>query len=219
MRSNAPKMNPMRRFVSRLRRDEAGAVLVEATVALSIIFVFVLGSIDFLTALYEWNAASKAIAMGARIAAVSSPVASDLSSITGLEGGATPGDPMPDFGTYTCTGDGNCSVGAFNAAAFNTIFYGRGSGACNDAVGAYYNGMCDQLGPPVLKPENVVISYAYSGLGYAGRPGGPVPTITVSLQNMTFQLFFLGGLLGLNNIPMPSMATSITGEDLSSNAP
>ena len=28
-----------------------------------------------------------------------------------------------------------------------------------------------------IKPENVVVEYVHTGLGYAGRPGGPIPTI------------------------------------------
>ena len=33
---------------------------------LTIFFVFVLGSVDFLMAMYQWNAASKALQLGAR---------------------------------------------------------------------------------------------------------------------------------------------------------
>ena len=39
-----------------------------------IIFLFLLGAIDFLFAFYQWNAAAKAVQVGARIAAVSTPV-------------------------------------------------------------------------------------------------------------------------------------------------
>ena len=65
---------------------------------LVIMFIFVLGSVDFLMAMYQWNAAAKAVQIGARIAAVSDPVASDVNAITGLEGGAIPGTvPPPAF--------------------------------------------------------------------------------------------------------------------------
>jgi len=77
--------------------------------------------------------------------------------------------------------------------------------------------MCDVF--PRVTPANVVVSYVYSGLGFAGRPGGPVPTVTVSLQNLTFQFFFLGDLMGFSNLTIPPLTTTITGEDLSSNAP
>ena len=78
-----------------LWRDERGGVLVETTVMLGILFIFILGSVDFLMAMYQWNAASKAVQVGARIAAVSTPVANGFIAITGLEGGADAGDIPP----------------------------------------------------------------------------------------------------------------------------
>ena len=78
-------------------------------------------------------------------------------------------------------------------------------------------GMCDFF--PALEPENVVIRYTATGLGYQTRPGGSIPTITVSLQNVNFQFFFLSGLLGFDDITMPSMLSTVTGEDMSSTAP
>ena len=52
-------------------RDETGSVLVEVTVVMTIMFVFLLGSIEFLFVFYQWNVASKAVEIGLRIAAVS----------------------------------------------------------------------------------------------------------------------------------------------------
>src|SRR5262249_1098875 len=72
---------------------------------------------------------------------------------------------------------------------------------------------------PRITPANVKIVYAQTGLGYAGRPGGPMPTITVSLQNLPFQFFFLRGLMGFHDFQIPSSTVSLTAEDLSSRAP
>jgi Flp pilus assembly protein TadG len=44
-----------------LLRDQRGAVLVEVTIMLSITLVLVMGAIDFLLLLYQWNAAAKPI--------------------------------------------------------------------------------------------------------------------------------------------------------------
>jgi Flp pilus assembly pilin Flp len=211
----------------RLLRDETGAALVEATVMMAIVLTFVLGSVDFLFAFYQWNAAAKAVEMGARIAAVSTPLANGLNSLSTsvLSSSLHLGDTMPSF-TVTCNagGGGGCScsgtcsgVSGFNASALNDIVYGRGNAACGDATSFYDAGMCDIF--PRIQPANVQIVYAQTGLGYAGRNGGPVPTITVSIQNLPFQFFFLGGLLGFANINMPGLQTTITGEDLSSVAP
>jgi hypothetical protein len=76
--------------------------------------------------------------------------------------------------------------------------------------------MCDIF--PRITAANVVIVYAQTGLGYVGRPNGPVPTISITLQNLPFQFYFLGGLMGLSKINIPAVA-SIGGEDLSSGAP
>ncbi len=201
----------------KIRRDETGGVLVEATVMLTIMFVFVLGSVEFIMAMYQWNAAGKAVALGARVAATSTPVDSSFSSVTGMEGGLAPGTAPPaTFATRTCNGTGSCTNGTYSAAAMNVIVFGRKSlGACPSG-GVYCAGMNDLFGR--IQAQHVVVAYAYSGLGYAGRPGGQVPTITVSLQNLQFQFFFLGGLMGFNNLAIQSI-TTITGEDLSSAAP
>src|ERR1700732_4335862 len=86
-------------------RDENGAVLVEVTVVMTIMFVFILGSIEFLFALYQWNAATKAVQIGARIAAVSDPVAAGLDnlSIAIVSASVPPGSAMPSFNIH-CAG-------------------------------------------------------------------------------------------------------------------
>jgi Flp pilus assembly pilin Flp len=217
-------------MVLRFARDNNGAVLVEATIMMTIMFVLILGSVDFLFAFYQWNAAAKAAQVGARIAAVSDPVATGLNGLSARIVGTAlrPGSAMPPFrvtcdgGTATCSCDGACiGVGGYNATAMDTIVFGRGSMACGDATSSYTAGMCDIFDR--ITPANVRIVYtqpaAPAGLGYAGRPAGPVPTIRVSLQNMPFRFFFLGALLGFRDIQIPEVPTTITGEDLYSCSP
>ena len=67
-----------------LLRDQQGSVLVEVTIMLSVTLVLVLGAIDFLLLFYQWNAAAKAVQIGARLAAVSDPVASGLNSLAAI---------------------------------------------------------------------------------------------------------------------------------------
>ncbi len=219
----------------RFARNQDGSVLVEATVMMTIIFVFVLGGIDFLFAFYQWNAASKAVQLGARIAAVSDPVAQGLKGLSTAVVGTSgnPGDQtMPSFTVTcdghaaTCTCTGTCTgmaTNSYNAAAMDTIVYGRNnSGACNNAGGVYFAGMCNMF--PGLTPDNVKIVYtspgnANGGLGYVGRPDGPVPTVQVSLQRVNFTFYFLGGLLGFGQRqvgPSATSPTTTTGEALSS---
>ena len=214
----------------RFTRDNNGGVLVEATIMITMMFVLVLGSIDFLFAFYQWNAATKAVQVGVRIAAVSDPVAKGLNGLSAgvVSASLRPGSAMPSFtvtcdgGTAICNCQGACKgVGGYNATAMQTIVFGRGSMACGDATSLYTAGMCDIFAR--ITPANVRIVYtqpaAPAGLGFAGRPGGPVPTIKISLQNMPFRFFFLGDLLGFRNIQIPGATTTMAGEDLYSCAP
>jgi Flp pilus assembly pilin Flp len=207
-------------------RDQQGSVMVEVTIMLSITLVLVLGAIDFLLLFYQWNAAAKAVQTGARLAAVSDPVASGLNNLSQavMSASVPPGAAMPNFvvtcdgRTATCTCNGvNACRGGYDRAAMNTIVFGRGSSSCSDAKSADVVGMCDIF--PRITPANVKIVYAQTGLGYAGRPGGPMPTITVSLQNLPFQFFFLRGLMGFHDFQIPASTVSLTAEDLSSRAP
>jgi hypothetical protein len=206
-------------------RDEHGGVLVEATVLIPIIFTFVLGSVDFLFAFYQWNAAAKAAELGARIAAVSTPVIGGLQNVTGTGSSSFPSpQPVPYFKVTCSSVSSSCScvgactgVAGYNAAAMNTIIFGRGSSACGDATSSYYAGMCDIFKRVALDSGHVRIVYEQTGLGYLGRAEGPVPTITVSLQDLPFEFYFLGGLMGFADIPNIPASATITGEDLNSN--
>lgn len=191
-----------------------GAVLLEFTLIVSLLMVFTCGMVDFSFALYQWNAAAKATALGARLAAVSDPVAGPNTTPSYFS--TLP--PTTAF-TIVCS-DGSCSGGGtYDPTAMNTIVYGRGKTACGTVTTGQLAGMCDVY-PGVnigkVKVTYQQSAYAVSGLGYASRSGGPVPTITVELTGVTFNLVFLNTLLGLAPIAMPPMRTTITGEDLSS---
>jgi TadE-like protein len=208
--------------------DQQGSVMVEVTITLSITLVLVFGAIDFLLLFYQWNAAAKAVQIGARLAAVSDPVASGLNNLSQavVSASVPPGAAMPNFVvtcdgrtvTCTCSGVNACrGIKGYDGAAMNTIVFGRGSSSCSDAKSGDGVGMCDIFSR--ITPTNVKIVYAQTGLGYAGRPGGPTPTITVSLQNLPFQFFFLRGLMGFHDFQIPASTVSLTAEDLSSRAP
>ncbi|MER9529722.1 pilus assembly protein [Mesorhizobium sp. M0309] len=201
--------------------SESGATMVEMAIAMPLLLTLLLGFVDFGYAFYQWNAANKAVQAGARLAQISGPVASGLS----LEA-KTPSDSL-DVGkavpantyNYICTASAagvascTCGTGATcqdlkaSQAAFDFIYTGSGS----------RSGMHTFL--PMLPKSEVRIQYQASGLGYWTRPNGPVPTITVSIENHQFQFFFLGGLLGFGNLTMPSMLSTVTGEDMKSSYP
>jgi Flp pilus assembly protein TadG len=209
-------------------RDESGAALIEFTAAVFTFFIILFGVVEFANVFYQWNAATKAVQLGARLAAVSDPVSSDLLTLTGMEDGALPGATMPAF-DRVCNSDsitgatGACTGGIYDAtsaAAMQTIVFGRCQTGVDcprtTCVGSGANiGMCNIF--TRVTPLNVSVRYQYTGLGYAGRPGGPVPTITVSLIGttpLTYDFILIGGLAGLSSMQLPSFATTVTGEDL-----
>jgi Flp pilus assembly protein TadG len=203
--------------LKRLREDTSGAAFLEFTVFATVFFGILFGIIEITLAFYQWNAGTKAVQLGARLAAVSDPVSSELAVATWDVDGYDPGDfvAMADGYTIECSGAGAGSCtgsGVYNAAAMNTLVYGRGDAACGQAKTSEYAGMCDLFWR--VTPENVRVIYTYTGLGYAGRPGGPVPSIRVELVDIPFQFYFLSALLGDETIDIPGLSSTISGEDL-----
>ena len=191
--------------------------MVEMAIALPLLLILTLGFVDFGYAFYQWNAGDKAVQVGARLAAISTPVTAALASaVSTFPTGKSPGD-IVTAGTYDYT----CTANAAGTASCSSC----ASGVCSSVAATQLNfdliysgdasrpGMVSFL-PTLLKSE-VKIEYAATGLDYWTRPGGPVPTIKVSIVNHPFQFFFLGGLLHFASITMPDMHSTVTGEDLS----
>jgi Flp pilus assembly protein TadG len=204
--------------LSRLLKDEFGAAMVEMAIVIPLLLTLTLGFVDFGYAFYQWNAADKAVQVGARLASNYNPIAPGLvNAVATLPSGDSPGDPVA-AGTYDyiCTASsagtascqncmgGKCTAAAADQDAFNLLFTGDSGRP----------GMQTFL--PTLQKSELRVEYAATGLDFWTRPGGPVPTITISIVNHPFQFFFLGGLLGFANITMPDMHSTVTGEDLSS---
>lgn len=210
----------------RFYKDEIGAAMVEMTIAITLLLTLTLGFVDLGHAFFQWNAATKAVQVGARMASISEPVAGALVNAGPID---VPGRPMEaetSYGPYECRYVGaspSCTNGGnFSTTSFNRIFRGDTGGNANDdscpKTGLNQRpGMCHFF--PGLRRNNVVISYTASGLGYQTREGGQVPTITVSLQNLKFKFFFLGGLLNFGDIDMPPMLSTVTGEDMKNGPP
>jgi Flp pilus assembly protein TadG len=205
---------PQSRFLllrNKLWRDPSGAVAVEFGLVGGIFIVLLMGMMEFGTAFWQWNQATKALQLGVRLAAVSDPISSDLATMTGVSATVEEGDPMPHF-QRVCDGSlQTCTDGTYDPAAMQTIVYGRGNTAC-PATRQPYPAMCQIF--PRITPQNVVVEYTQTGLGFAGRPGGPLPSITVRLTGLNFDFAVLNNMLGLPRVPMSGLAASATAEDL-----
>jgi hypothetical protein len=179
----------------------------EFTATLLVFLTLLFGVIEFSLAFYQWNAATKAVQFGARYAAVSNPVMKELKDIDGT-GGANTGDPYA--GTFDIICDGSLATPTCTCTGSEC------PASCCTYLPAAMTGIVSamQKAYSPISSKNVVVRYTFTGLGYAGRVGGPVPTITVSLKGVQFKFILLSFLLR-NSMSMPGLSTTVTGEDLS----
>jgi hypothetical protein len=215
-------------MIARLRhigRDQSGTTTIEFTIVALLFLLLTFGLVEFGNMFWQYNSAAKAAQLGARLAAVSNPVWSGLVS---LEDTGTPGAAWETDYVVTCDGKGeDCTdlgEGEYDNEAMDCLVFGRSETAppcdteCDPAgIDAGDAGMCDRFSR--ITADNVIVTYSHTGLGFAGRPGGPVPTVTVRLTGLQFEFLALGDLLGLEPITMPPFTVTMTGEDLSRLAP
>ena len=197
-------MIALRHFVSDTRGTAAEFALV-----LPAFLILLFATIDVGRFMWFLGQAEKATMQGARYAAVTDMVPSDLADYSfATTGGVPQGDAVPQAqfpgvscsssqGTVSCVclSGGTCAFGlTANDTAFTNIA---------TVMRQMYGG---------IGKDNVRVDYTYSGLGFAGNPNGPDvdPIITVSLQNMQFRPLLLGTL---GAIGLPGTSHSLTQED------
>ena len=201
----------MKKLGHELLKNQRGSGAVEFALVLPLMLLLLLGTIDAGRFLWEMNRAEKATQVGARYAAVTTPVSTglinaDFESADLPAGSLIPADMLGELEcsrtTCTCTG---CAV-TVGSAVDTTMF---------DAIVARMQTM-----DPAIQADNVRVTYRGSGFGFAGDAGGGgatetmeiSPLISVSLTDMEFQP--ISGFL-LASIAMPSFSTTLPAEDAS----
>ena len=192
-------------------RGDEGIVLVEALLVMPIVLLAITVMVEFGVAVWHWNQTVKAVQVGARYASVSSPMMTRATYVAALQAdyGAIPeGDPTPSTPVSIACGSGTT---ACDSVLMDRLMTG-GDGICGS--GSPRVGMCDVA--PWIRTDNVLVTYTRSGLGYVGRPFGPVSTVTVELRNVNFGFLLLTTLIPtLSNYTLPPHRVSTTSEDLS----
>jgi Flp pilus assembly protein TadG len=189
-------------------RDTRAASAAEFALVMPLFLLFLLGIIDAGRYAWAFNEAEKATQIGARWAAVTDPVPSGLANNNFVSSTVPQGSVVPKSvfdgvecktvgANVTCT----CPVACgFNPAAVNNMAWTKLVSRMNQIY-------------PGISAANVVINYAWSGLGYAGDPNGPdvAPLISVSLRDLEFQPMTF--MLFNGSLPLPSAEYSLTMED------
>lgn len=208
----------------RFWRSDHAASAAEFALVLPVFLVFLLGTIDVGRFIWAVNESEKATQAGARLAVVSDviPGGEIGCSDTGnnnttpgllcysyaLSGNVPQGSPVPKsaFPTVTCSAPGGSLGCTATSAPFSTAIDASAQAAFDNVV-ARVNDL-----QPRADADNVIISYAWSGLGFAGDPNGPdvAPTITVSLTGLQFRPIFLAGIFDFG---LPAQSYSLTMED------
>jgi Flp pilus assembly protein TadG len=201
-------MSRPRAFAHAFLRDCRGASAAEFVLVLPLLVLLVFATID--AGWYAWqiNLAEKATQAGARMAVVTDPVASGLTteSYNTATYGLTQGDTIPAsaLGLLTCNGSTSTCSCTTAPCPSSLTFSNTPFQAIVTRMKAY---------DPAVAAANVVVEYRGSGLGYAGDPSGMqiAPLVTVRLQNM--QMNALSSFVWKAAINLPDFAYSLTMED------
>jgi hypothetical protein len=191
-------------------QDRAAASAAEFALVLPLLLLLILGTIDI--GLYAWqvNQAEKATQTGARWAVATDMIASGLQNYSFASAGGIPQGTVVGVSAFpgvTCQSGGtsvSCTCAAGGSCAFPLT-------ASNTAFTALVTRMKQIDGH--ITASNVVVTYGWSGLGFAGDPNGPdvAPLTTVSLRNMNYQP--ISTLVFGVQVPLPTFAYTLTMED------
>lgn len=190
-------------------QDQRGVTLTEGLITLPIVLLVFAAFFEFGYAMSQWNQTVKALQFGARLAAVSDPLTSDFDEVfpTEAENPLNNGDLTPNNAAISST----CGPDLANCSEELSRVVKGSDGQCGVA-GDASPGICDINWR--IQPANLVVTYQRSGLGYWGRPNGPVLTMRLEVRDVTFDLPLLGALLGLYQIEVPAHPVTLTTEDL-----
>ena len=186
-------------------RSQDGSVLTEGLLVLPIMFLAFAVIVELGLMLFQWNMAAKSMHLAARKLVVSDPVTTDFDTVFAFD--PTQGGQLIDADASViseCDGDPSTAIADCAAGVMSRLIDGTG--------GAAWPGLTRHF--PSIEAEHVHIAYEQSGLGYEGRPLGPVVTVRLQISRDALDLPVLGGLFNFLDIGFPPFTVSATSEDL-----
>lgn len=202
--------------LSRFRKDEQGATLVEFGMVIALFLFIFFGLIDFGRLAFHWVVAERAMSMAARVAAVRPPVCPGVPNTNGA-GGLV---PPARFGSLCSNAAGTCAT----PAAASLTCTGNLTNATSVEIWNMVAGALPSTTSAAASPANIQYTYSFDpNLGFLGGPY--IPIVTVELNNLQFEFIsavgglasiagYASGTTAFGTIPFPSMSVSIPGEDL-----
>ena len=196
----------MVRFVCRgaFRSDEDGGAVGEGLAVFPIMVLAVSACVEFGFMLHQWNLAAKAMQMGVRKLVVTEPVTSDFYQVFAFNDDINGDLIAANSGVTSSCG---ASTGATCDETIMQRIVSGGAGNAWPGLNGFF---------PDLEIDDIRVTYEQSGLGYHGRPGGPVVTVRMEIERDASDLPVTRRLLDLLNISFPPFAVTATSEDLQS---
>nr|WP_306264618.1 TadE/TadG family type IV pilus assembly protein [Pararhizobium sp. IMCC3301] len=183
-------------------KQQHGSALTEGLLVFPIMVLAVSATVEFGFLLHQWNQGAKAMQLGVRQLIVSDPVTPDFDTVFAF-------DPDLTGNLITANAGISSSCGADTGTACDAtqMQHMLSGGGTWRGLQAYF---------PGLTAEEIRITYELSGLGYQGRPGGPVVSVRMELARDAINLPISSAMLNLLDISFPPFAVTATSEDLQS---
>lgn len=191
-------------FSWRISADQDGGALTEGLVVFPIMVFAVSTCIEFGFLLHQWNLGAKAMQMGVRKLVVTEPVTSDFDDVFAFNDDLGGDLITANSGVISTCGAGTNTT--CNAQIMQRIVSGGIGDAWPGLVGFF----------PDLSVDDIRVTYELNGLGYQGRPGGPIVTVRMEIDRDPSNLPITGMIFNMLDITFPAFAVTATSEDLQS---
>ncbi len=210
-------MKALTHILRRFTRSERGTALVELGMIIPLFLLLIFAILEYGRLYWNITTAQKAMHIASRMATVGPPLCGALPDSHTLAGGAP---TTTKYGTL-CRGNNVCATPTLPAPC---------SLDTSTPYGSRIWSKISPLLPPNTSVNNVQFTYSHdSQLGFLGGPYTPV--VTAEIVNLEFDFVIpIGPLAALavgdptitstksTSITIPSMSTSVPGEDLAAGA-
>lgn len=191
------------RSLRRFGASQSGIALTEGLIVFPIMVLAVSVCVEFGYMVNQWNLAAKAMQLSARQLVVSPPATPDFCDVFVFDD--TRGGQLIAADTTVTSACGAGTGATCDATVMASLLDG--------APGANRPGLRN-IFDRNLTAGDLRVTYTQSGLGYEGRPMGPVVSVRLDVVRDPVDLPVLSVLLDLAGLSFPPFTVTATTEDL-----